>query len=134
MKIRCIAEYPSPEQIDQLGKEFYPHQTFGITIGREYLAYGIEFVIASSLYGTGALVNLVSDYNHLSAAPLCLFEITDGRVSRFWECRMSPDGWVTLWPPSFYREFYHDDLAEGVSEVVEDFRSVRAMLESEFEQ
>lgn len=34
-------------------------------------------------------------------------------------------------PESFYSDFYHDDLSEGIPEVVEDFTAVCKMIEAE---
>jgi hypothetical protein len=40
---------------------------------------------------------------------------------------------VVLWPSSFFKDFYHDDLFEGRTDVVEDFKRIRALIEGEFE-
>jgi hypothetical protein len=76
-------------------------------------------------------VDIASDSGYLYPVPLCLFEVIDGRVSQHWQVRQYEDGDLTLWPPSFYREYYHDDLIEGVPEVVDDFRRVRIQIEDE---
>ena len=34
-------------------------------------------------------------------------------------------------PESFYSDFYHDDLSEGVPDVVEGFKAVCKAIESE---
>jgi hypothetical protein len=44
---------------------------------------------------------------------------------------MHEDGAVTLWPHSFYHAHYHDHLSEGVTEAIEDFRHLFALLEEE---
>ena len=44
---------------------------------------------------------------------------------------MAPDSAVMFLPPSLYREYYFDDLIEGVPEILEDFQKVRAQIESE---
>lgn len=131
MRVKCISTYPTQEQIDKLGEGFYPNQDFHLTVGKEYLAIGIQFEIGSPKWGTGAWIQLVSDYGRLSFAPLCLFEITDGRLSQLWVTRLWEDGSVSLWPSSFYREYYHDDLSEAVPEIVDDFKKVMAMIEEE---
>ena|SRR5215813_6375975 len=132
MKVKCLAEYPNAEQRSRLGKGFNEKQDFHVTVGREYVVLGMEFYVDSSTRGTGVWVAFLCDYEHLTSAPLCMFTITDPRVSRFWECRDSDSNIIVLWPPSFYREYYHDDLSEDVKEVVEDFRQVRALIEGEF--
>ena len=131
MRVRCLGECPNQEQIEKLGAGFYREQAFHVSAGKEYAVFGLEFAVNAKTRGTGAWIEIISDYGHLGGAPLCLFEVLDPRVSRFWELREWPDG-ITLWPPSFYRRYYHDDLSENVPEVMQDFRRVRAEIESEF--
>jgi len=131
MKVKCVQAYPTPEQIAKLGPDFLKRQTFGVTVGEEYLVLGLQFQINSTLFGTGVVIQFINDDGHIGFAPLYLFEIIDGRPSKYWEARFWEDGSLTLWPTSFYREYYHDDLSEDVPEVVEDFKRVRALLESE---
>jgi hypothetical protein len=76
-------------------------------------------------------VQHISDYGHLVSAPLCLFEVVDSTASRYWQLRVRDDGTVTLWPASFYREYFHDDLSEGVLEVSQEFAQARKLIESE---
>ena len=88
VRVRCIATYPNAEQIEKLGICFYEDQTFHLSVGREYIVFGLRFEVDSEGMGTGPWVDLISDYGHLSSAPLYLFEITDGRVSRYWDARL----------------------------------------------
>jgi hypothetical protein len=127
MRVRCISTYPSEEQIQRLGKRFYRNQDFHIASGKEYVVFGLEFSLDSNIPS----VSLVGEYDKLRDAPLCLFEIIDARVSRYWEVRASGNGVLVFWPHSFFREYYHDDLSELVPEVVADFERVRAMMEAE---
>lgn len=133
MIVRCVSEWPSEEQIEKLGEGFSRNQSFGVKVGREYVVLALDFFIESNLFGTGAYIEYPDDeFDQVYFAPLCLFEIVDPRASRFWEARYREDkGWVTLRPPSFYRDYYKEDLFEGVPEIVEDFRRVRALLEYE---
>jgi len=131
MRVKCILNYPTPKQIERLG-DFYKNQAFGVTVGKEYLVFGLHFLIKCEGFGTGVQVQFLDDDGHLGFAPLFMFTIVDGRPSKYWEARFWEDGHLTLQPPSFYRDYYHDDLSEDVPEVVEDFKRVRAMLESEF--
>jgi hypothetical protein len=126
VRIKCNNLVPNEKQAKQLGDYYYPgKQDFYLNLGREYVVFGIRILNGMPW------VDLVSDTNYLFPAPLCLFEITDGRVSQYWETRVSKDGNLLIWPRSFYREYYHDDLLEGVQDVVEDFERVRAMIEAE---
>ena len=53
-------------------------------------------------------------------------------MSKFWELRKFPSGNIAIWPPTLYREFYHDDLSEDIIEVVEDFKRVKEQILGEF--
>lgn len=89
---------------------------FNLKIGREYVVYCLSFL------GGTPWVQIVSQSNaNIYSVPLCLFEITDGTVSKNWVARVDQDGDFFLWTPSFYKTYYHDDLSNGVLEVVEDF-------------
>jgi hypothetical protein len=126
MRVRCVAQLPNDRQAQELGKHYSPgQQVFKVSIGQEYLVYGMTFLSGVPW------VELLEDFGYLFSVPLCLFEVTDDRVSRHWRVRSSADGRVSFWPPSFYREYYFDDLIEGVPQVLEDFRNVRALIESE---
>jgi hypothetical protein len=126
MRVRCIALIPNERQALQLRKNYtHGRQEFHIILGKEYIVFGIRIL------GGAPWVDIVTDSGYLYPVPLCLFEITDGRVSQYWELHFYEDGDLTLWPPSFYKEYYHDDLIEGVYEVVEDFDRVRTLIEAE---
>lgn len=126
MKIRCVRLLPNRQQSKQLGKYYHPgKQVFEVAIGKEYIVFCLEVLDGM------AWVHFDSGSNRLSIAPLCLFEVIDGRVSQYWELRLWKDNNVLLRPPSFYKEFFHDDLAEGVPEIVAEFQKVRTLLEAE---
>lgn len=127
MRVRCIAERPSPEQRVILGAGFqHERLVFGVTLGMEYLVFGIRI-----LKGL-AFVDIAQELEQLYPVPLFLFEITDPSVPSLWQIRQQDDGSLFLWPPSFFeRAYYHEDLLEQVPSVVEDFRRVRHRLEAE---
>jgi hypothetical protein len=126
MKVKCIVELPIDQQGLALGKHYNPgKQTFNLSVGREYFVYGLTFLSGAPW------VEILEDFGYLYSAPLCLFEITDARVSRYWQLQIGPDSTVMLWPPSFYREYYFDDLIEGVPDILDDFRKVRTQIEAE---
>jgi hypothetical protein len=99
---------------------------YNVTIGRQYLVYGLQFNKDGSTY-----IEHLSDSGNLSEAPLDLFKIKDGKVSQYWQMKIWEDGNITIWPPSFYKEYYHDDLSEGIEENVQDFASITKLLEEE---
>jgi len=130
MRVRCIQQRPSETQVTALGSSYYRSQSFHLTVGKEYVAIGLDLAIDSNVHGNGVWIHLVSDHGNLIWAPLALFEVTDPRVSKYWEARVFDEG-LKLWPPSLFRDSYHEDLADGVAEVEDDFRRVRARLEEE---
>ena len=135
MIVRCKLSYPTEEQIAHLGPEFVRQQAFGIEPGEEYVVLALTVDFGSRHLGLGPWVRIYTRKHvaHIiTSAPLCLFEVVDPRPSRYWELR-APEGATvaTLWPPSFYREYYHDDLSEDVPEVVADFERVVKLLEDE---
>ncbi|RMG27520.1 MAG: hypothetical protein D6732_20015 [Methanobacteriota archaeon] len=126
MKVRCIAEQPDEEQAKQLGDNYQPgKQEFGVEIGKEYIVFGL------SVLGGSVWIDIESEMEYIYPVPLCLFEIIDGRVSKYWEIRTTTGGNVLVWPSSFFREYFHDDLSEGVPEVLEEFRRIKMLMEAE---
>jgi hypothetical protein len=132
MKVYCAATYPSQQQRHSLGKEFYQYQDFHVTIGKEYTVLGVQFEVRSKIFGTGCWIKIVSDHGHLTTAPILLFTLVDGRISQFWEARLRTNSSFAIWPASFYKAHYFEDLSEGVVEVVRDFDRVRELIEFEF--
>jgi hypothetical protein len=123
--------FPNKEQLGLLGSGFYKNQSFGITVGREYLVLGLSVHRNSPVYGQAVCAEIVEDAGHRVAVPLLLFEVVDARASRHWRLRTWQDGMVTLWPEPFYKEYFFDDLAESDPETNETFRAIRHVLESE---
>jgi len=131
MIVKCIAKYPSEDEMTYLGPKFFKERDFHVTIGREYIVFALTFLAEPDFAGRGLFVDIVTDFGHLVGVPLCLFSIIEGSASRYWEIREGKAGQITMWPQSFYREYYHDDLSEGVPEIVQDFNRVRALIEAE---
>ncbi|MFC4232786.1 hypothetical protein ACFOW1_12870 [Parasediminibacterium paludis] len=123
-KTSCISE----EQKRNLG--MYSKGDFHITEGKQYLVFGLTFLKNGDEHILN--IEILSDYNHLISVPAIYFEFTDSRVSKYWEIKMFDDGSITLWPNSFYKEFYHEDLFEEVQENIEDFKHVKKCIEDEF--
>lgn len=128
MKISCNSKKLKTDQLYILGKHAESLNNFHITIGNDYIVFGLRF----NGVNNGCFVQILSDYNHLIEVPILLFDIIDSRSSGFWEIKLFSEGSITLWPPSFYREYYHDDLFEEVLEIVEDFKKVNQQITTEF--
>jgi hypothetical protein len=133
MIVRCVSQYPNQKQLDLLGAKFLRDRTFQVTVGKEYIVFGLTIGIEPDYAGRGLFIHHLSDspLGYVVSTPACLFEIVDGTASRYWEVRLHNQGTITLWPSSFYREYYHDDLTSLVPEVIQDFERVRKTIEAE---
>ncbi|MNE57959.1 hypothetical protein D3C80_1529570 [compost metagenome] len=131
MKVNCNSLKLEADNISILGQNAQAKNNFSITIGQTYTVFGLTFSFGG--FGSGCFVQILSDNNHLIDVPIVLFETVDNRLSKYWEFKSYPDGGITLWPPSFYKDYYHDDLSEDIPEVVEDFKKVRELLINEYD-
>ena len=126
MRAKCISTVPTKEQAAALGHHYVTGKTeYLLDVGVEYTVLGVGF-----WDGVGWF-EIAPSMRTLVSVPAVLFEITDGRPSRYWVIRMHDDGAITLWPPSFYHPYYHDHLSEGAEEAVDDFRHLFTLLEKE---
>lgn len=71
--------------------------------------------------------------DYIISVPLCIFEIVDNRPSQYWKIQKRSEYEISLWPEEFYQEYFHDDLSDGVPEVVEIYKRVVERLEKEFD-
>lgn len=131
MKVRCVSVKLQTADLEILGA--YPEASnfFSISTGKEYVVFGMSFYFRKQ--GRGCFVQILSDHNHLIDVPIKLFEVIDDRSSRYWCIKSDADGNVFLWPESFFKEFYHDDLSEDIDFVVNDFNRVKEKIVNEFE-
>jgi hypothetical protein len=131
MKIRCISPAPSKEDAKKLGigKHYFPgRQQFGVNIGDEYLVFGVNV-----LDGEPWVYLLLLPAGYLHPVPLCMFEIVDKRISKYWLIDIGPKGNLKMCPESILSQpYYLDDLSNNIPEVVDDFQKIRDQLESEF--
>jgi len=130
MIVRCKSVALDREQLALVGKPFSATQAALLELDKEYVVYGLQFETQSLIWGTGVWLQVAAE-ERIAFAPVCLFDVVEGHVSRHWDLRTWEDGSVTLWPPSFYADYYHDDLTAKKKDVVEDFRQVREVLERE---
>ena len=118
-----------------------------VTVGKEYLVFGLQLDLDREGQRVGPLVCIFPDVGYLLTLPLCLFEVTDPRVSRYWQVRSRSPGTIGIYPPSFYREsdeqFPPSWFGEGYlraldddqdPETAADFERVCGLLVAEFEE
>ncbi len=134
MKVKCIATRINDEQKKMLRvmDNINPICDSRFIIGKEYMVLGISYETSPS-YWTTVLYELRDETGICLSVPACLFEIIDPRPSVFWRARHNFPNF-TLWPPEFYREFFHDDLSEGKPEIKRVFDIVVDRLTYEFEE
>ena len=92
---------------------------------------GLSFYPSSAVSGGGLVLQVEDDEGEPAFVPACLFHVEDPHCSRYWELQEEEAGVVHLWPPSFFRDHYHEELSEDVAEVLEDYKHVLSLLKVE---
>jgi hypothetical protein len=128
--LRCQLQTLFPDDIPAFGGGSRSQQDYHVSVGKEYVAVGLQFHTGYMDRRAGVWVHFVSDYGNLGWAPLQLFEIVDGRAARYWVARPMEDG-LRLWPELLYKEFFHDHLGEGMPEAVDAFKRLFRAIELE---
>lgn len=132
MIVKCVRKYPTADDLSFLGPRFLKERVFHVTPGKEYIVFGLSIGIDDeSADCKGLWIEYLTDFENLITAPICLFEFVESTPSTHWELRVRKNGSVALWPSSFYREYFFEDVSEGVPEVLADFRAVRKIIEAE---
>ncbi|GAB3412993.1 hypothetical protein GCM10027361_24230 [Erwinia aphidicola] len=128
MKVKCIATCLTIEQKSKLGLIENEAPQYPFVIGDIYTVLGLH---TQTGYYEGTILQIPMRY--AVPAPLCLFEVVDDRPSKYWKIKKRGDNGVTLWPEELYREYFQDDLTDGVPEIVEIYNAVVERLEKEFD-
>ncbi len=134
MIVECLRTELRHQEKARLGASFSPRQGRLLQVGNRYPVLGLQYDVGSIIWGTGAWVQVPIARDRLLFAPLYLFEIVDARPSRHWHIRHWPDGAVTLWPSSFYQEYFHGDLEVGKEQAIETFSTVLVQVIEEIDQ
>lgn len=127
MKVICKENKLTSEQKRSLGISESNDFVYPFEIGEIYTVLGLNHSLRQ---GTTILD---MPYYYIFPTPLCLFDIVDDRPSSYWKIKKLSDYEISLWPEEFYQEYFHDDLSDGVPEVVEIYKSVLERLEKEFD-
>src|SRR5262245_27003672 len=108
MRVMCRAVSLTSEQKREIGipERENPNYSSWLAVGAIYMVLGVNCQVG---YYAGTLLQLPGDYVHF--VPLCLFNVVDGRPSRYWEARKFGDSCLMLWPAEFYADYFHDDLS-----------------------
>jgi hypothetical protein len=131
MRLKCLARELTVEQRKGTNAPALFAPRFQITEGRAYLVLGIEFLVNSPVYGNCCLFAIQDDAGKLVSAPSMLFEVVDGRVSKYWRAGTHGEFCVMLWPEEFYKDYFHDRVTDGDADAREDLKAVVSRLETE---
>lgn len=130
MKVRCIARSLSADQQAILRTTTVIE--YQLVVGASYLVLGLTMMNDGEPHGGGVHYQILNDFGAIRSIPSLLFEIEDARCSSFWRAQAYQDGSLLLWPEEFFIKYFHDDLSEGVQEIVTIFNEVVNRLGSEF--
>ncbi|MDR2959518.1 MAG: hypothetical protein LBV10_08225 [Stenotrophomonas sp.] len=128
MRVKVIDEWESV--LAGLGAEGKLKPRLSVTRGREYTVYGLSLHENSVVYRAGVFTcQLVGDHGEMIFAPINIFSVTDQEFPNCWRIEIR-GGSVLIWPDIFFREFFFDDLSDGVPECVAAFRQLQSQLEN----
>lgn len=130
MIVKCIAKKLSKEQEDLLRAKKDIDSSGRLTIGKCYVVLGLTYINSEHI-GNMVVVYLMDDPKTLTSFPLCLFEIVDDRLSKYWTVR-DDFPHLDLWPEEFHEPYFHDLLSDDVEEVVEKFNKLVIKMHDEF--
>lgn len=130
MKVICKAISLTDKQRRVLQLPEWENPTYEFTIGKEYVVLGLT---ARSERYNGAVIQVNDDAGRCVFVPFCIFNVTDERSSSLWKAKQLNEFSLALWPEEFYQEYFHDDLSNGVPEVMEIYKQVVKRLENEFD-
>jgi hypothetical protein len=131
MILKCVSNTLDQDLRDLLNPPDWFKGTFTVTAGKEYVALGLVIGREGCFGNSSCEVYIRDDHDKCCFLPLCLFNISDGTLSRHWTTKRTGPDEVRIWPPSFFRQYYHDDLSEDVPEIVADFEAVYQSLYDE---
>jgi hypothetical protein len=130
MKIRCIANKGTELPKNYLNPllDITAETEFKLIVGKEYIVYAIsEWQGNLSYYICDERYTYYPIHN-----PAPLFEIVDGRYSRYWQVQLATNGlleiafnyWFSI--PNFY-----DKLTDGEAEILLIFDKMKELMDAE---
>lgn len=132
MKVVCIQENIDDRLAQEVGLGEGQPRYYNLTQSKEYVVLGLSYFPDADVYARNPVIEIKNDTGGMTSAPLFLFKVIDDTPSKYWHIKFNKEEDVLrIWPESFYKDFYHDDLSEGVPEIERDFIEVCKMLEAE---
>jgi hypothetical protein len=133
MKVICARTLLSEEQIATYNtswrEEGGDHRR-ALTVGKEYLVYGLTFNYENTRSESGVYVLIVPDHGYLMLFRLAYFRISDSHVSSSWHVGQTHSGEVALYPAPFF----DDNFLESYSTLDERSPEEIPELRRRFEQ
>jgi hypothetical protein len=126
MKVRCIKNHLTTEEIKEKRWSVNYPSTFSITPGNIYTVLQLSYTYEPPEIN----VDIKDDFDIPYIMPLFLFEIVDWRLSSYWKIEKKRNALSFKAP--FYKEYFHDELREGDPKAVETFSKTVELLENEF--
>lgn len=130
MRVICRKRRPSEEQNVALGYNKTNTTDYELTIGTEYTVLGLSFHATTHL-NQGVVFLLRDDIGRCAFVPICLLDISNAVPSRYWRAQKKGGFDLCLWPEEFFTDYFHDDLSNSVTKVVEVFNRVCQQLNLE---
>src|SRR5687768_3774422 len=93
---------------------------YDLKIGNKYLVTGISWIPKNDS-NSRVLYEVINDAGNLRPVPATLFQIHDDRCSKYWVTRFDESGNFSIRPEAFFRDYFHDDLSEGLFDAVKIF-------------
>jgi hypothetical protein len=134
MKLLCIANRGEvlPQQYLDARIPRGPKTEFFITVGKEYVVYGVEFALNQIWF------YIDDDQHHWYPIrkPAPLFQLIDSRLSKYWRIGISEGKHGSVcW--LFFDEFisdpyFYDRLTDRAAAEVEIFRERKRQMDAEF--
>jgi hypothetical protein len=130
MKIRCIANKGAdlPENYLNPPLDITKETEFKLIVGKEYTVYGISqwqgnlgYYICDERYTYYPIEN-----------PAPLFEIIDGRYSRYWQVQLATNGLLEIaFEHWFSIPYFYEKLTDGEAEAVLIFEKIKELMDAE---
>ena len=137
MRIKCIAKTGAalPADCRDPASGFDENTEFWLEIGKEYVVYGMTVFLGYVWY---FICDEASDY-YPRWNPAPLFEVVDGRLSRYWRYGYAPgptreQTQVVLAFEEWANDpYFYDRLSDGEEREVDIFARYKRLIDAEFE-
>jgi hypothetical protein len=134
MRVKCLSNLGTdlPETCRDPQSGFREDTKFAVELNKEYQVYGFTLFLGHIWYYL--CDEHFTYYPRWNPAPL--FEVTDGRLSKYWvfgyDRGVSKPRVIVAFPEWANDPYYYDKLSDGQKAAVEVFRNYKRLLDTEF--